>query len=393
MRIAYITSRFPFPTEKGDKLRAFQHIRYLSRAHEVHCFAITHDPVTAPAVKVLEAHCASVRIYRISRWKLILNIARSVFNGLPVQVGYFLDPAAKRLLQTDLIRTAPDHIVTQLIRTTEYVRSVPHRKTLDYMDTFSYGASQRASSDRWWKRAFYLFEAHRLRKYERQIYQDFDHHLIISHQDRARLPLPYQRSVHVLPNGVDLDHYQPQDTASASEVVFVGNMGYMPNIEAAEFLVQRVMPEVWQTVPEATVCIAGARPHRRVRRLQSPKVRVTGWVEDVRPLYASGRVFVAPMFSGMGQQNKILEAMAMGRPCITTSIVNNAIGATPNVHLLLAENSRQFADQIVHVITDPALAGALAGAARQFVEDEFDWESQNKKLDRILYKQEIAEHA
>ncbi|MDX1478727.1 MAG: glycosyltransferase [Saprospiraceae bacterium] len=392
MRIAYITSRFPFPTEKGDKLRAFEHIRYLSRRHEVHCFSISHQPVPAEAADRLRQLCASVSVYVIPGWKVPVNIFRGMLNGLPVHVSYFLDAGLKQRMLSDLIRTAPDHIISQLIRTTEYVRSVPHSKTLDYMDTFSYGAAQRAGSDVWWKRPFYAWESRRLRRYERQVYQDFDHHLIISGQDRSRLPLPYQRSVDVVPNGVDLDYYQPQDRAPRYDVVFVGNMGYLPNIEAAEFLVRRVMPQVWQGYPRATVCIAGARPHRRVTRLQNELVEVTGWVDDVRAYYASGKVFVAPMLSGMGQQNKILEAMAMGRPCITTSIVNNAIGAVPNQHVLLAENSRQFADQIERLISDPQLAGQLAAAARHFVATEFDWESQNKKLDHILYNQEVPEH-
>ena len=152
------------------------------------------------------------------------------------------------------------------------------------------------------------------------------------------------------------------------------------------------MPGVWKRSPGATVSIVGARPHKRVLRLKSQKVTVTGWVPDVRPYYAAGRVLVAPIFSGMGQQNKIMEAMSMGRPCITTSIVNNAIGATPNEQILLAENAVQFADQIRRVISDDAQAKRLGQSARSFILEQYDWENQNKKLDALLYKHRTAQH-
>lgn len=385
MKIAFITSRFPFPIEKGDKLRAYQHLRWLGARHEVHLFALSHHEVPDADVQAVKALCASVHIYRISPARLLLNLFSGWLNGLPASVAYFLDQKQKRLMQEDLIRLQPQHAFVQLIRAAEYVRVLPIPKTLDYMDVFSFGASQRAKTGTWYLRPFFALEAKRLRRFEKSVYNDFTNHVIISAQDRDRLPLPFQGSVSILSNGVDLSYFAPmQDMLPLYDVLFVGNLGYLPNIEAAEYLIHDIMPLVWKSFPRASVCLAGARPHRRVQNLSGARVEVTGWVDDIRPYYAKGKVFVAPMWSGMGQQNKILEAMAMERPCITTPLVDNAIGAAYEGALLTAADRNTFAQAICGLLADSTSAQELGKKARAFVSRNYSWDSQNKVLDGLL---------
>ena len=385
MRIAYIASRFPFPVEKGDKLRAYNHIRYLSTLGDVHLLALSHDHVAQEHIQELERYCSSVSIYDLGKVRTLLNTGLALFRGLPLQVGYFTDQRQKNRVVEDLIGIQPDVVFSQLIRTAEYVRGLPMFKVLDYMDTFSVGAGQRAGNDNFILRPFYALESRLVRNYEQHIYADFNKHLIISRQDRDRLPLPYPKSVEVVPNGVDLDYFKKQsDVDSKYSIVFVGNMGYMPNIQAAEYLVKRIMPLVWKALPEANVCLAGVRPAKRVRRLAGPKVEVTGWVEDVRPYYTASDIFVAPMFSGMGQQNKILEAMAMSKPCVTTPIVNNAIRAEPGREIMVAANAQAAAELVIYLLRDRKMREDLSKAARSFVESGYAWERQNKKLRALL---------
>src|SRR5690606_29728161 len=164
------------------------------------------------------------------------------------------------------------------------------------------------------------------------------------------------------------EYFKPRKSGDQRfDVVFIGNMGYLPNIRAAEFLVRQIMPQVWKEFPEAKVGLVGARPHRRVRRLASERIQVTGWVEDVRPYYAAAKLFVAPMLSGLGQQNKILEAMAMGLPCITTPLVDKAIGAAEANAILVADKAESLAAQICLLLRDPAKAEKLGEKARHFV--------------------------
>ena len=384
MKIAYITSRYPFPVEKGDKLRAFHQIKGLARHHDVYLFALTDDEVSPEQRKALQDYCKDIFIYPVQKWKRLFNIARAVTYGLPFQVGYFFDQSTRRRMVREIIQVQPDHVVAQLIRTTEYVKHLPFRKTMDYMDVFSFGAAQRSANGPFLQRPFYAYEKRLVSKYEQRIYASFDRHMIISHQDRDRLPLPYPESVAVVPNGVDTNYYTPQKSSNQWTVMFVGNMGYEPNVEAAEFLVRRVMPIVWKANPSATVCLAGARPDPRVRRLASERVTVTGWVRDIRDYYAAARIFVAPMFSGMGLQNKILEAMAMGKPCVTTTIVNNAIRAVPGEQISVGNSAPEIANQVVKFLEHPAAAEEMAVKGRDFVREHFDWSAQHELLRRLV---------
>lgn len=384
MRIAYITSRFPYPVEKGDKLRAFHQIKGLAREHEVHLFAITHKPLEASDIKQLEALCSSVHVYRITAFRTIINVLLALLKGLPGQVGIFFDRRARREMYSDIGKLQPDHIIAQLIRTSEYVKAMPFPKTLDYMDAFSIGMAQRKSGA-FLLRPFMYWEEVLVRRYERRVYAAFDHHTIISKQDRDRLPLPYPESVAVVANGVDTDFFHPSHIAGRTwDVLFVGNMGYRPNVEAAVFLAEQIMPLVWHEMPDASLCLAGARPAREVSRLASDRIEVTGWVDDIRDAYNAGSILVAPMYSGMGMQNKILEAMAMELPCITTAIVNNAIGAEPGKQLIVGNSAMEMANQILRLINDKSQRQQIGRAARDYVVNHFTWEAQNKTLESLI---------
>lgn len=385
MRIVFVTSRFPYPIEKGDKLRAFHQIRVLSRHHEVHLVAISHKAISPESIKALEPFCASIRVFMIRNWLLPVQLLLGWMEGLPLQVSYFLDRTIKRKVQYHIIHLEPDHVICQLIRASTYVRALPFPKTLDYMDVFSEGMRQWAHKYRPFGFMF-RWEARRLAAFERTIYKDFDKHTIISSQDRNRLNLAGHDQILVVPNGVDHRFLETERKAQPEfDLVFVGNLGYGPNKAAATFLVRTLLPELRRRGLQPKVLLAGARPGKGVKKLgQVPGVKVSGWMEDIRDAYADGRIFVAPMFSGLGLQNKILEAMATGLPCVTTSMVNNAIGAREGTEVLVSDSTQGLADHIERLMKDPKLLNAVSVKAKQFVETGYQWEDQVEKLEVFI---------
>jgi polysaccharide biosynthesis protein PslH len=166
--------------------------------------------------------------------------------------------------------------------------------------------------------------------------------------------------------------------------VFVGNMGYPPNVAAATTLAHRILPLIQRRRPSTDLLIAGARPNRSVRRLAGPQVEVTGWMDDIRTGYRRGRVLVAPLVIGAGQQNKILEAMAMGVPCVTTELVNNAIGAEPGREILLASSVPEFAERSLELLESAERRREVADAALAFARREFSWAVVGERLDAVL---------
>ena len=161
-------------------------------------------------------------------------------------------------------------------------------------------------------------------------------------------------------------------------------MSYAPNVDAACWLVKEIMPLVWEKQPHGiNVLIAGADPKPAVKALAGPKVTVSGRLDDIREAYASARIFVAPMRIGSGMQNKLLEAMAMGLPCVTTTLAANPLGATPGEHLLVGDSAEELADLIVKLGIEE-LRHSVADAGRRFVQERYSWPAAVEPLETIL---------
>ena len=385
MKLLVLTSRFPYPLEKGDKLRIYYQLRELAKSHEIVLCALTEEKPRSEDFHVIQSFCSKIYLLHRSKFTIYKNIIYSFLNGMPVQVGYFFDKKLKIKFEEIVQKEQPNHIYCQLIRTANYVKDINISKTIDYMDTFSIGAKRWSNHSNWLLKPILTREANKVSAYEQQIFGWFNHHTIISEQDKNLLEVSQKQSINVIPNGVDIDFFQPNATIEKKyDIAFIGNMGYAPNIKAALFLVKNILPLLQKQLPNLKILIAGARPSIEVQKLQSEQVEVSGWIDDIREAYASATMFVAPLFIGMGQQNKILEAMAMGVPCITSDLVNNAIGGTPNENILIANDTQAFANQIVSLYKNPTLQQQISENGLNYVHNNFSWSAFVEELNKLL---------
>lgn len=307
-----------------------------------------------------------------------------MFASRPFQVAYFHSGAIQKKVDALLATHKPDHIFCQLIRAAEYVRHTGIDKTIDYQDVFSAGLHRRLTYASWFMRPLLRSEYRRVTRYEQQVFDDFDKKVIISFPDRDKIPHEQRDAITVVPNGVDTGFFTPLNKEKTFDILFTGNMAYPPNVNGAEYLVHEIMPEVWKSMPGATAAIAGASPTAAVRALASSRVTVTGWVDDIRDYYAGSRVFIAPMRIGTGLQNKVLEAMAMQMPCITSSLANSALRAKPGEEILIGENAGEYARHVVSLLQNSTLRQQVADSGYQFVLDNFNWESTSKTLEQVI---------
>lgn len=386
MKIFVLLSRVPFPIEKGDKLRAYHQMRCLAKTNEIILCALSDTPVHDDAVKVLQEFCSEVHIIRIHRLGMIWNVVKAFLSGKPLQVGYFYRCGASKKINRIIEICKPDHIYCQLIRVSEYVKNSEISKTLDYQDIFSVGAKRRAETSSSLLRLFFFMEYKRLFKYEHYIFGKFDHKTIISEPDRDLLQHESRKEVAIIPNGVDHGYFAPVKKQKTHDVVFTGNMGYPPNIDAARFIANDIFPIVLKVIPEATLLIAGATPHAKVLALQSSNITVTGWLPDIRDSYSSSRIFIAPMRIGTGLQNKLLEAMAMEIPCITSLLANQALGAKKDEEILVGGSAQEYADHIIRLLQDDTFAQTLAQKGHAFVKRVFSWENAASELEQLFRK-------
>lgn len=381
MDILFLVSRIPYPLEKGDKLRAFHHLRLLSERHSITLIALTDQPVHRDAKAVLKRYCNDIHIIHLSWGSRLLNLAAALFTGKPFSSGYFYSKVAQSSIDHIIEELRPAHIYCQLTRVCEYVlhiKDVP--KTLDYQDAFAKGVERSIERESFFLRWLYRMEHRRLLRYETLVFDHFDNTTIISAQDRECINHPDRHRIVIVPNGVDLEHFQSRQAEKDYDLVFTGNMAYPPNIDSVVFLVNRVLPLVWKETPGVKLLVAGATPAAQIRILEGKNVHVSGWVEDISESYARARIFIAPMQISVGLQNKLLEAMAMQLPCITSELANNALGGTHNRNVLICSSPREYADAIVRLLANPEDAANLSAAGYEFVKEHYIWREVTRPL-------------
>ena len=375
MKIFVLLPRIPYPLEKGDKLRAFNQIKQLSKHNEIVLCALNDDSKVSEqdAFHALQPYCQSINFIKITKPQIALGLFRAFCKGLPLQCGYFFNRKASKRIDALIAKHKPDMLFGQLLRVAEYIRHKSLPKTIDYQDIFSYGMKRRADIASPLTRPIYNMEYHRLKRYEAAIFDDFDVKTIISEPDRALFPHEKRDEILIIPNGVDHDYFKPQECEKRYDLVFTGNMSYPPNVNAVEYLAEEIMPIVWKTLPDTRLYIAGATPDTKVKKVASEKIIVSGWLNDIRDAYAQSRVFIAPMRIGTGLQNKLLEAMSMRLPAITSPLANASLGAKPDEEILIGSNAEEMAQNIIILLTDKERAERIAQAGFDFTNRVYDW--------------------
>ncbi len=386
LHLLVITSRIPFPIEKGDKLRVFYQLKYLSKFHRISLVSLCENQSEIDKAKsVLSEYCESMSFYILPKWKRYINLPFGLLNNLPFSVQYFYHSGIAKKIKKHILNLNPDHIYCQLIRTAPYVRKLPFSKTIDYMDSFSLGAKRRANESPFFSKVLMKIEAGLLANYESEVFNDFNAHSIISDQDKMSLKILSKEKITVIPNGVDTSFFYPNESVEKKyDLLLCGNMGYYPNILAAKVLYS-LLDEIKIKYPDLKVLIAGARPHPSVRAMDGKKgITVSGWMDDIREAYWSSRINIAPIFTGSGLQNKMLEAMACGLPCLTTEVVADSIGGLDGKHYSVAADESELVVKLEELLSDAVLAKRLGGGGFDLVNSKFSWSSSVDDLNKII---------
>ena len=386
MKILVVLPRFPHPLDKGDKLRAFNQIRCLSAKHEVYLFCTSDSWVHDDDFEEVKKYCKDITVVHPNKIVAAWNVVKAAFSARSLQVAYWTSKKTVKKYRKFEKKVQPDVLYCQMIRTMKWVKKSTTPKVIDFQDALSKNIERRMYHAGWfWKKVLH-FEFKMVRSCEYDAFDIFDGFTIISAPDRDVIPHRRSPEIVVLPNGIDTEYFAPQEVAKDYDVVFCGNMKYPPNVDAAKHLVKDIMPKVWEKCPEARVLISGTNPTKDVKHLAGERVTVTGRVEDIRQSYAQSKVFVAPMRMGSGMQNKLLEAMAMGLPCITSKIASDALDTEADKHLLVGGEADDFAQKIVALLQDESHRAEIADEGSRFVREKFNWEKCNDILEEVLTK-------
>jgi len=375
MKLVIIASRFPYPLEKGDKLRLFYQIKSLASTFDIYLFSLSDMAVSKESHAELSKYCKEIHIFRINGKK---NAFKGLLNARPFQVNYFYDKKAHHAMRRRIAQIQPNHIYYQLIRTTEYSFDKSYSKSVDLMDCFSKGYQLRGLKEKALRKKFYDAEARRLTAYEDMILNTFTNKFIISEQDKAELLKRKSTDIAVLSNGIDTAYFTPEKKEKIYDIAFVGNMGYEPNIYAVQYLIDSIIPALNANVK---TLIAGARPSAQLKARASEKLTVSGWMQDIRDAYKQSKLFLAPIRDGIGQQNKILEAMAMEIPCVVSEEVATGLDIEHVKDFLFIADSKQEYLNYVNGILDGSIdTDARTNDARKYIQKHRSWDAVNAIL-------------
>jgi glycosyltransferase involved in cell wall biosynthesis len=343
------------------------------------------DPATVDPGPLLSL-CERVEILGHPTWRGRWNMLAALPQRTPFQVAYYRSDTMSALLNR-LQAESFDVVFGQLFRTWPYLKGFRHPRTvIDLTDSLTLNLERAIPNKSGLKRLAFGSERDRVARYEVEVMNAVTESWVVSDIDRedlaARAP---GATIAVVPNGLDDRWGAAADPArSPANVLLLGDMTVGHNIDMVSHLLGSIWPQVASARPTARLVLVGRTGPTVERLARRPGVALAGFVEDLRPLLGTTRVAVAPLRYGAGVQNKVLDTMMAGLPVIVTPLANEAIGGVPGVHLDVAPNDTEFAARIIAHLDDPARAGRMGHAARQFVASRFRWETAGERLRHVL---------
>jgi polysaccharide biosynthesis protein PslH len=388
MKVLYVCHRFPYPPNRGGKIRPFNMIRHLSQRHEVTVCSLARSRSEAEAAEGIRPHCARFFVHEVNDKVQAARMVARLPTTVPSSMGYFYSPSLARRVDSLLQSERFDLIFVHCSSVAQYVaRHDGTPKILDFGDMDSQKWLDYARFKPLPLALGYRLEGVKLRAAEMRLARRFDLCTATTRAEWETLQ-GYETGVASdwFPNGVDAGYFSPDDGAyDPRALAFVGRMDYYPNQECMFRFCRDVLPALRARDPQVTLTIVGADPSPAVRRLgEQPGVTVTGSVPDVRPYVRRAAAMVAPLNIARGTQNKILESMALGVPVVASRIAAGGVDAVPGEHLLVAQTTQEYVDAIAGVLEHPERRSALAAAGRARVRSHHDWAASMRRMDDII---------
>jgi polysaccharide biosynthesis protein PslH len=378
--LLYLAHRLPYPPDKGDRIRSYHLLKSLSDRVDVHLACFADEPVRPSDLDELRRLCRQVEVIPLGDRSRQIRAFCSLVSGRTATEGAFGSPSMRALLRRWSREIEFHSAIASSSGMVPYLRqkeTIPIPTVVDLVDVDSqkwldYAASGGPKS---W---LYRLEGRRLGKLERSIPSWARAVTLVSEAEAAL----FRRSggtgpVHSVTNGVDLEAFHPEFPGDGDDrgCVFVGALDYRPNVDAVDWFCREAWPEILASRSDARFALVGRKPSSAIRRLAGlPGVDLVGQVPDIRPHLASASVAVIPLRIARGVQNKVLEALAMGKAVVASPEAIEGIQAEPGVHLLAASTPSEWVVTVTRLLDDPDLRRRLGLAGRAFVEEFHDWE-------------------
>jgi polysaccharide biosynthesis protein PslH len=395
--LLFISQRLPYPPNKGEKIASFNIIKHLRYRFDVHVVTFVDTPEDVGEIERFRPYCASLFVERITKpWAWVTAMLRWL-AGSPLSFALFRSAGLAAAVREVISRHRPVAIVAYSSNIADYALACPDRRIIrvfHFSDVDSEKFEAYAARSMGLKRWLFALEAKRVRAAEARLAAVADAIGLVSDEEACLFRTVVggcAARIVTIPNGVDAETFDPGKPwtrpgwGDGPAFVFTGAMDYQPNVDAVVWFADAVLPTLRNNHGDVQFAIVGSNPAPAVMALgKRPGVLVTGRVPEVQPYLAHAWAAVAPLRIARGIQNKVLEALAMGRPTIVSSAALAGITAAEDAPVIVADGAEAWIANCLRVLDDPSFAAAFAARARPFVISHFSWAAQLRSLDDLL---------
>jgi glycosyltransferase involved in cell wall biosynthesis len=396
LKILFLSAWFPTPPDNGSKIRVHNLLRTLAARHEISLltFAPRGEPLALDALKEIcaEVECVPWKPFDAARAR------RGFFSSTPRSLVDTYSPAMAELVRARAARKSYDVVIASTIEMARYAWQAPSARVLEEHNCATrLMREQYAAETQPLKRARHWLTWRKYAQYESRLYQQFDVCAMVSEEDaRAARELAPATPIVVIPNGVNLRDYTRDDIIAAADdtLIFNGALTYAANLDGVRFFVAEIFPLIRAQLPHARLKITGRYDGIALDGIGTASgVELTGYLDDVRPAVRESAVCVVPLQRGGGTRLKILEAMAVGTPVVSTSKGAEGLAVTHGENILIADDPRVFADYACELVRQPERRKMLAANARRLVEEHYDWQRIGEEFESVLARAVEARRA
>lgn len=395
LKILFLTNRSPYPITDGQSRRTYNILKGLALRHEVYLLSLYESPkeVAPNSINHLKDFCERVEMLPAPSKTVSAGMAArllmSVFSPEPYTIWRHYSQEYAERVRACVSATTFDVVhcdALPMVYSIEGLRASVRTLTdhdVSYVKAERLAQQRRNVPMKW----FISYEAMKLKRLERRIFRSVDIGITVSECDRQVLQaLCPEGRFAVIENGVDTETFAPNsDAVEPDTLVWVGGFHHYPNCEAVRYLIKDIYPRVKRGRPRAKLYIVGESVPASLTRLASndASIMFTGFVDDPVPCIQRAAVFVAPILSGGGTKLKVLEAMAVGKAIVSTSIGVEGIEGEDREHFMVADSSEAFSSHVIAVMNDPVLRERLGANARKRSREKYDWEAICESLSNL----------
>ncbi|MCI0449767.1 MAG: glycosyltransferase [Chlorobi bacterium] len=388
MNILFVANRFPYPPYRGDKLKIYNLAKRLSAKHSLFLITFVQDKSDYEYINELKKIFGKIELVYLPKYLSVLKCVLKVFSKKPFQIIYFESSKFRKKLKGFLNENNIDAIHTQHLRMSQYTYNLKnYKRILDLPDAYSlYWKRRTEMKGNFFENLFNKIEYKKVIKFE-EIIREFDLNLVCSEEDKNFLIEKHNINyIDILPNGVDLHYFKNNNHNYDinNRIIFTGNMDYFPNIDAAKYFVNEILPKVKSRFPDVEFYITGQKPVKQVESLRNKNVIIMGFVENITEEYSKSAIAISPIRYGAGTLNKVLEPMAMGIPVVSTEVGFRGLGIKSGEGVLLAKNKEQFSEHIINLLSSRALRKETGEKGKKIVYNNFDWDKIADKLEKFF---------